>query len=108
MKIELPAFQRQYLKGLAHGLSPVVMIGNQGLTEAVTREIAINLDAHELIKIRVLGDDREARVAMYEQICEQLDAAPVQHIGKLLVIWRPSDKQRIVLPKNKKALNTAP
>lgn len=108
MKIELPAFQRQYLKGLAHGLSPVVMIGNQGLTEAVTREIAINLDAHELIKIRVLGDDRDARVAMYDQICEQLDAAPVQHIGKLLVIWRPSDKQRIVLPKNKKALNTAP
>jgi RNA-binding protein len=108
MKIELQAFQRQYLKGLAHGLSPVVMIGNQGLTEAVTREIGINLEAHELIKIRVLGDDRDARVAMYDQICDQLDAAPVQHIGKLLVIWRPSDKQTIELPKNKKALKAAP
>ena len=104
MKIELKPFQRKYLQGLAHGLNPVVMIGNNGLTEAVIREVAINLDAHELIKVRVLGDDREARVAMFEQICEDLGAAPVQHIGKLLVLWRPSDKERIVLPKNKQAL----
>jgi len=103
MKIELSAFERQYLKGQAHGLNPVVMIGNQGLSESVMREIAINLDAHELIKVRVQGDDRDARIAFYDQICEQLDAAPVQHIGKLLILWRPSDKQRIVLPKNKKA-----
>jgi len=108
MKIELSTFERQYLKGLAHGIDPVVMIGNQGLSEAVMREIAINLDAHELIKIRVLGDDRDARVAMYERICDELGAAPVQHIGKLLVLWRPSDKQRIVLPKSKKALKAAP
>ena len=63
MKIELQPFQRQHLKGLAQTLNPVVMIGNQGLTESVLREIAISLDAHELIKIRVLGDDRDARVA---------------------------------------------
>ncbi|MBV8048578.1 MAG: ribosome assembly RNA-binding protein YhbY [Paludibacterium sp.] len=106
--MELSTFERQYLKGLAHGIDPVVMIGNQGLSEAVMREIAINLDAHELIKIRVLGDDRDARVAMYERICDELGAAPVQHIGKLLVLWRPSDKQRIVLPKSKKALKAAP
>ncbi|WP_369799205.1 MULTISPECIES: ribosome assembly RNA-binding protein YhbY [unclassified Chromobacterium] len=102
--MELKPFQRKHLQGLAHGLNPVVMIGNNGLTDAVIREIAINLDAHELIKVRVLGDDREARVAMFEQICEDLGAAPVQHIGKLLVLWRPSDKERIVLPKNKQAL----
>jgi RNA-binding protein len=108
MKIELPAFQRQYLKGLAHALDPVGMIGNQGLTESVMREIAISLDAHELIKIRVQGDDRAVRIALYDQVCDQLDAAPVQHIGKLLVIWRPSEKKRIELPKNKKALNAAP
>lgn len=108
MKIELSTFERQYLKGLAHGVNPVVMIGNQGLSESVLREIAINLDAHELIKIRVLGDDRDARVAMYERICDELSAAPVQHIGKLLVVWRPSDKQRITLPKSKKALKAAP
>ncbi|OWY37578.1 RNA-binding protein [Xenophilus sp. AP218F] len=104
MKIEIKPFQRKYLQGLAHGIDPVVMIGNNGLTESVVREIAINLDAHELIKVRVLGDDREARVAMFEQICEELGAAPVQHIGKLLVLWRPSDKERITLPKNKQAL----
>ncbi len=102
MKIELAPDQRQYLKGLAHNLNPVVMIGNNGLTDAVIREIAINLDAHELIKVRVQGDDREARVAIYEKICDDLDAAQVQHIGKLLVLYRPSDKQRIELPKSKK------
>ena len=100
MKIELSPVERQYLKGLAHTLNPVVMIGNNGLTDAVMREIAISLDAHELIKIRVQGDDRDARIAMYEQICDDLDAAPV--------VWRPSDKQRIVPPKSKKALKAQP
>ncbi|MFC3625515.1 ribosome assembly RNA-binding protein YhbY [Vogesella amnigena] len=108
MKIELTPVQRQYLKGLAHSLNPVVMIGNNGLTESVIREIAISLDAHELIKVRVQGDDRDARVAMYEQICDQLDAGQVQHIGKLLVLYRPSDKQLIELPKSKKALKARP
>lgn len=102
MQINLTPVQRQHLKGLAHALNPVVMIGHQGLTDAVVREIAKALDAHELIKVRVLGDEREARIAIYEQICDGLDAAPVQHIGKLLVLYRPSDKQRITLPKDKK------
>ena len=53
------------------------------------KEIAASLDAHGLIKVRVFGDDREARVAMYEQISAELDCAPVQHIGKLLVLYRP-------------------
>ncbi|MEC5206270.1 MULTISPECIES: ribosome assembly RNA-binding protein YhbY [Vogesella] len=108
MKIELTAVERTYLKGLAHSLNPVVMIGNNGLTDSVIREIAISLDAHELIKVRVLGDDRDARVAMYEQICNDLSAAPVQHIGKLLVLYRPSDKKLIDLPKSKKALKARP
>ena len=97
MRIELTPEQRQYLKGLAHALNPVVMIGNNGLSE-----IAVNLDAHELIKVRVHGDDREVRAALYGQICDDLDAAPVQMIGKLLVIYRPSDKQRISLPSGRK------
>ncbi|AXK38378.1 ribosome assembly RNA-binding protein YhbY [Crenobacter cavernae] len=102
MKIELNPVERKYLKALAHHLDPVVTVGNNGLTESVVREIAISLDAHELIKVRVAGDDREARVALYEKICDELGAAQVQHIGKLLVLWRPSDKQRIVPPKTKK------
>jgi RNA-binding protein len=78
------------------------MIGNQGLTAAVIREIAQSLDAHELIKIRVQGEDREARIAIYHTICQDLNAAPVQHIGKLLVVYRPSEKSSITLPKAKK------
>ncbi|UXY14819.1 YhbY family RNA-binding protein [Chitiniphilus purpureus] len=103
MKIELSPAERQYLRGLAHGLNPVVMIGNNGLTDAVIREIAVNLDAHELIKIRVLGDDRALREEYLGRICDELDAAPVQQLGKLLIVYRPSstDKPRIVLPKGK-------
>jgi RNA-binding protein len=87
--IKLTPAERSALRAEAHGLNPVVMIGEAGLTEAVMKEISSSLDAHGLIKVRVFGDDREARVAMYEQICEELEAAPVQHIGKLLVLYRP-------------------
>nr|WP_308447375.1 ribosome assembly RNA-binding protein YhbY [Parachitinimonas caeni] len=101
--MQITSEQRQYLKGLAHNLKPVVMIGNNGLTDAVIREIAINLDAHELIKIRVLGDDRDLRNALISDICQQLGCAKVQHIGKLLVIYRPSTPSQITLPKPKKS-----
>ena len=87
--INLTPAERSALRSEAHGLNPVVMIGEAGLTPSVLKEIGASLDAHGLIKVRVFGDDREARVAMYEEICEKLDAAPVQHIGKLLVLYRP-------------------
>ncbi|SFB86017.1 ribosome assembly RNA-binding protein YhbY [Massilia yuzhufengensis] len=87
--LKLTPAERSALRAEAHGLSPVVMIGESGLTESVMKEIAASLDAHGLIKVRVFGDDREARVGMYEQISAELDAAPVQHIGKLLVLYRP-------------------
>ncbi|VXA93321.1 ribosome assembly RNA-binding protein YhbY [Massilia sp. 9I] len=87
--LKLTPAERSALRAEAHGLNPVVMIGESGLTESVMKEIAASLDAHGLIKVRVFGDDREARVEMYEQICVELDAAPVQHIGKLLVLYRP-------------------
>jgi RNA-binding protein len=88
MKTLIPA-ERRALKARAHHLQPVVMIGDAGLTPKVLHEIDVNLKSHELIKIRVLGDDREARAGMVEAICEPLAAAPVQHIGKILVIFRP-------------------
>lgn len=87
--IKLTPAERSALRAEAHGLNPVVMIGEAGLTESVVKEIAASLDAHGLIKVRVFGDDREARVAMYDQIATDLDAAQVQHIGKLLVLYRP-------------------
>jgi len=87
--INLTPLQRREFKARAHNLRPVVMVGDAGLTPSVIREIDLNLKSHELIKIRVFGDDREARASMIESICTQLDAAPVQHIGKILVIYRP-------------------
>ena len=99
--LKLTPAERSALRAEAHGLNPVVMIGEAGLTESVMKEIAASLDTHGLIKVRVFGDDREARVAMYEQISAELDAAPVQHIGKLLVLYRP--KKEAVKERSAKA-----
>ena len=97
MKSLTPA-QRQYLKGLAHSRQPVVMIGNQGLTAAVLKEIERGLDAHELIKIKAASDEPDTRRAWMEEICKATGAAPVQQIGKVLVIYRAAGKPVIVLP----------
>jgi RNA-binding protein len=87
--IDLTPSQRKEHRANAHHLDPVVMIGNDGLTPAVVKEIDGALNAHGLIKVRVFSDDREARAAMLLSLAEQLGAAPIQHIGKLLVLWRP-------------------
>lgn len=87
--IQLSADERRALRARAHGLNPVVSISQNGLTDAVLKEIDACLKSHELIKIRVYGDERELRETYYTEICERLEAAQVQHIGKLLVIWRP-------------------
>lgn len=91
--LKLTPAERSELRAQAHGLNPVVMIGDAGLTPAVQKEVSASLDAHGLIKVRVLGDDREARIAIYNTLCEELDAAPVQHIGKLLVLYRPQKEK---------------
>ena len=86
--LELSIAERKAHRAEAHHLDPVVMIGSEGLTPAVVRETDAALDAHGLIKVRVLGDDRAAREEIYVQLADQLNAAPIQHIGKLLVLWR--------------------
>ena len=88
-QIILTPAQRKDKRADAHHLDPVVMIGGDGLTPAVVKETDAALKAHGLIKVRVLGDDRTAREAMFAQLCDELSAAPIQHIGKLLVLWRP-------------------
>lgn len=91
--------QISYLRGLAHNLNPVVMISNKGLSEAVLKEINLNLDAHELIKIKVAGDDRELRAQLLVEICAQTNAEAIHHIGKQLVVYRKSTtKPKIVVP----------
>lgn len=93
--IQLTPADRKIHRSQAHHLDPVVMIGNDGLTPAVIQEAEMALNAHGLIKIRVLGDDRSAREDMFAALADQLNAAPIQHIGKLLVLWRPvSEKSR--------------
>ena len=87
--LKLSPAERADLRSQAHALKPVVLVGAEGLTDAVLKEINVHLEAHRLIKIRVFGDEREARVEIYDEICDRLNAAPIQHIGKLLVIWRP-------------------
>ncbi|WP_427912496.1 YhbY family RNA-binding protein [Ramlibacter sp. MMS24-I3-19] len=109
--IQLTIAERKAHRAEAHHLDPVVMIGNDGLTPAVVKETDAALNAHGLIKVRVLGDDREQREAMYQQLADQLGAAPIQHIGKLLVLWRPKpakerpvDEDRMRGPKDVKVL----
>lgn len=85
----LTVTERLTLKARAHQLKPTVIIGSAGLTESVLREIAKTLALHELIKIRVMAE-RPERETILAEICGQLDAAPVQHIGKILVVFKPN------------------
>src|ERR1700761_6148015 len=87
--LKVSSDQRAELRSQAHALKPVVIIGAEGLTDAVLTEIKVHLKAHQLIKIRVFGDERDARIAIYDEICAQRSAPPIQHIGNLLVIWKP-------------------
>ena len=96
--LELNSKQVRFLRSASHGLNPIVMIGNNGLSEAVLREIDLSLKSHELIKIKVQSDRRELRGQMLQEICEKLGAAAIQHIGKQLVIYRRADKPKIILP----------
>ena len=102
-QIQLTPAERKVFRADAHHLDPVVMIGGDGLSAAVIKETEAALNAHGLIKIRVLGDDRAAREAMFVQLADQLNAAPIQHIGKLLVLWRPQPEKIKEIDEDRKA-----
>ena len=85
---ELTPVQRRDLRARAHHLNPVVTIADNGLAPSVVAEIERSLQAHELIKVKVQGAEREQRDALMQELCAALDAAPVQHIGNILVVWR--------------------
>jgi RNA-binding protein len=91
--------QRKHLKALAHHRKPVVQVGNAGVTTAVIGEITQALDAHELLKIRLPGVERDARHTLLEQVCEATGAEAVQEIGRMAVIYRRAKKPRLVLPE---------
>ncbi|UUZ67936.1 YhbY family RNA-binding protein [Polaromonas sp. P2-4] len=100
-QIQLTPAQRKDHRANAHHLNAVVMIGSDGLTAAVQKETDAALNAHGLIKVRVLSDDRASREAIFQTLANELNAAPIQHIGKLLVLWRP------VPEKEKRSTKTA-
>ena len=96
-QIQLTPAQRKIHRAEAHHLNPVVLIGSDGLSANVKKEIDAALNAHGLIKIRVFSDDRTTRETFFSTLADELNAAPIQHIGKLLVLWRPiPDKEKTV------------
>lgn len=91
--------QIQYLKGVAHSLKPIVLLGSNGLTEAVVAEIDYALSHHELIKIKIPTDDRENKALIVDAICRETNSVKVQLIGKTLIIYRQSEEKKIRIPK---------
>ena len=112
--ISLTSQARSALRGAAHPLKPVVLIGDQGLTEAVIKEINLALNAHELIKVRAGSQERDERESFLQSIVERLGAAAVHHLGKTLIIYRPSPKglyasqAGLVLPESAKRKTREP
>ena len=91
--------QKQHLKGLAHSLKPIIQLGSNGLTEGVIAEIENALAHHELIIVKVATSDREMKKLIIEAIVRETETNQVQTIGHILVIYKPSDAQKILLPR---------
>lgn len=91
--------QKQHLKGLAHQLKPVVMLGNHGFTEGVLAEIEQALEHHELIKVKIAGEDRETKTLIADAIVRETGACNVQVIGNTLILYRPSKERKINIPR---------
>lgn len=105
---QLSPVQRRALRAAAHHLNPVVSISQKGLTPSVLAEIDRCLKAHELIKLRLYGIEREDREILFSEIRTALDCAEVQHIGNLLVLWRPNPEQDVQkFPEGRTALAPA-
>ncbi|MGS0680577.1 ribosome assembly RNA-binding protein YhbY [Shewanella sp. 125m-7] len=99
--MNLTTKQKQHLKGLAHSLKPVVMLGGNGLTEGVLAEIDNALSHHELIKVKVASGDRELKSAIVDAIVRETKAEKIQLIGHVLVLFRQSEEMKVAVPKAK-------
>jgi RNA-binding protein len=100
--IELTPEQRRALRAAAHPLHPVVSISQNGLSENVIKEIDRSLLAHELIKVKLHGIEREGRAGLLAAICEKANCAPVQQIGNTLVLWRPKPEDNEATPTGRR------
>jgi RNA-binding protein len=101
-QINLTPAERKAIRSDAHHLDPVVLIGGDGLTDAVKKEVDAALKAHGLIKVRVFSDDRTQRETYLSTLANELNAAPIQHIGKLLVLWRPIPEKEKTVDEDRK------
>jgi len=100
MPIDLTTAQVRFLRGQAHDLKAMLQVGGKGVSDALATEVEGALEHHELIKVKVAAEDREARDAMIADLVERTGSALVQRIGHTAVLYRPSkDKRHIVLPR---------
>ncbi len=100
MSVALTSAQSRFLRGQAHGLKAMLQVGGKGITDAVVSEVDLALEHHELIKVKVAAEDRDARDAMIQDLAVRTGAAVVQRIGHVAVLYRPGkDKRQIVLPR---------
>jgi RNA-binding protein len=98
--VQLTSAQTRFLRGQAHDLRAMLQVGGKGISDALVAEVAQALEQHELIKVKVAAEDREARDAMIGELAQRAGAALVQRIGHTAVLYRPSkDKRQIVLPR---------
>ena len=96
----LTSFQKRYLRGLAHSLSPVVMLGQKGVTPSLITELSVAIDRHELIKVRLSGADKEERSAQIEALASGSGCELVQTIGHTATLWKRNEKEpKLPLPK---------
>ena len=93
MAVPLTTRERAHLKARAHALEPRVQVGHSGMTDAVASEVDRALKAHELIKVKILDGDREVRKEIADALCTRTDAALVQSVGKVFVLWRPKPEE---------------
>lgn len=96
--MSLTGKQKNYLRGLAHSINPIITIGNNGLTDAVFKELEIALAHHELLKIKLPAGEKSERTSLVATICAKTNSTPVQMIGRIGVIYRESEEQKITIP----------
>jgi RNA-binding protein len=100
MTPNLTAAQTRFLRGQAHELKAILQVGGKGISDALVAEIDNALEHHELIKIKIAAEDRDARDGMIADLARRTDAALVQRIGHVAILYRPSkDHRQIVLPR---------
>lgn len=98
--MQLTGKQKNYLRGLAHNINPIITVGANGLSESVLTELESALEHHELLKIKLPADDKATKACLMANICTETNSEPVQLIGRVGVVYRKSAKQKIIVPNS--------